>query len=175
MHPTCCWIDPAMEETCFPLSTEEQARLAPHAERLKIQGHSQTPNTELFRRGLHKLFPGERERIQSLFPESSVHRRLALASDGSCAFLGMNGCILPITDRPFYCRLYPFWFINARLFTFSSRRCLAVNRVSTTAGLCALFKTDPSALRSLYLMLRTAWGLPTDEQRSISCAKNCSS
>ncbi|SDB02216.1 hypothetical protein SAMN05660653_00067 [Desulfonatronum thiosulfatophilum] len=164
-----------MEESCFPVSLEEQARLEPHALLLGTPGHSRTSNTDFFLHGLFRLFPGERQRIQVLFPEGETHRRLALTSDGSCIFLGTEGCILPRTDRPFYCRLYPFWYINAGLFTFSSRQCLAVNRVSSTAGLCALFKTDPSALRALYDTLRTAWGLPTDEQRYISCAKNCSS
>ncbi|GAB6057654.1 zinc/iron-chelating domain-containing protein [Desulfonatronum parangueonense] len=163
-----------MVDTCFPISLEEQTRLAPHAQRLGIQGHSWSPNTEFFLHSLHKLFPGERERIQVLFPEGERHCRLAIKNDGSCLFLGTNGCILPRKDRPFYCRLYPFWFINTKLFTFSSRQCLAVNRVSSTTGLCALFKTDPSALRTLYEMLRTSWGLPADEKRYISCAKNCS-
>lgn len=154
-----------MVESCFPISRAERKRIAVHAQRLGKPDCIQAPNSEYFLHGLHRLFPGERQRIGDLFPRNGVHYRLALAADGSCVFLGTQGCLLPDSDRPHYCRIYPFWFINTTLFTFSSRQCLAVNRCSSTAELCALFKTDPSGLRSLYDALRHAWGLSPDEPR----------
>ena len=88
-----------------------------------------------------------------------------MTADGSCIFLNQNGCVLPVKDRPYYCRLYPFWFIHSKLFMLTSPECLAVNTCSSTSGLLALFKTDPSALRALHDSLLTAWGLFADEPR----------
>ena len=163
--PTCCRIAPGMESTCFPISPEEHARMALHKSESSEPACVEEPNTEIFLRAVHKLFPGRRTEIQRLFPPLDTHYRLSVTADGSCTFLNQNGCVLPMEDRPSYCRLYPFWFINAKLFTLTSPQCLAVKTCSSTSGLLALFNTDPSALRSLYDSMLTAWGLFADEPR----------
>ncbi|SMP66770.1 hypothetical protein SAMN06295888_11459 [Desulfonatronum zhilinae] len=163
--PTCCRIIPGMEASCIPISPEERLRLEPHALEPGVPACVEEPNSESFLRAVHKLFPGRREEIQKLYPSRNTHYRLSVTTDGSCIFLDQNGCVLPVTDRPYYCRLYPFWFIHSKLFTLTSPECLAVNTCSSTSGLLALFKTDPSALRSLHDSLLTAWGLFADEPR----------
>lgn len=164
-YPTCCRIEPGTETSCFPISPEEQGRLVPHAAALGVPPCIEEPNSEIFVQAMHKLFPGRREQLRQAFPKDHYHLRLQVSTDGSCLFLGRTGCILPIVDRPYYCRLYPFWFINAVLFTFTSPKCLAMNSSSSTAGLCALFNIDPSALHTLHESLRNAWGLNADEPR----------
>lgn len=164
-YPTCCRIVPGMESSCFPISPKERARLEPHAQKMGIPLCIEEPNTQSFLQAMHKLFPGRRDQIRELFPPGHTHNRLPVDSGGSCFFLDRRGCVLPVRDRPYYCRLYPFWFINSMLFTFSSPECLAVNSSSSTTGLCTLFKTDSSSLRDLHDSLSTAWALHTDDPR----------
>lgn len=164
-YPTCCRISPGMEASCFPISSEELARLAPHAATLGVPPVVEEPNTETFVQALHKLFPGYCDQLRLAFPLHQLHFRLRVSAGGECLFLGKKGCVLPIPDRPYYCRLYPFWFINSTVFTFTSSQCLAVNNSASTAGLYALFKTDQPTLRILHDSLRIAWGLHTDELR----------
>ncbi|WP_031387654.1 YkgJ family cysteine cluster protein [Desulfonatronum thiodismutans] len=163
--PTCCRIVPGREASCIPISPEERLRLESHASKPGIPACVEEPNSEGFLRAVHKLFPGRREIIQKLFPSRGTHFRLSVTVDGSCIFLDKNGCVLTVEHRPYYCRLYPFWFIHSQLFTLTSPECLAVNTCSTTSGLLALFKTDTSALRTLHDSLLTAWGLFADEAR----------
>lgn len=154
-----------MEASCVPISPEERSRLMRHSPGPDVPVCVQEPNSEVFLRAVHKLFPGRREKIQKLFPSHDTHHRLSVTTDGSCIFLAPHGCVLPVEDRPYYCRLYPFWFINSKLFTLTSPRCLAVNTCSSTSGLLALLKTDPSALRTLHESLLDVWGLLADEPR----------
>lgn len=163
--PTCCRIVPGTEASCIPISPEERSKLELHASKPGIPACVEESNSEGFLRSVHKLFPGRRDIIQKLFPSRDFHFRLSVTVDGSCIFLDQSGCVLPVEARPYYCRLYPFWFINSKLFTLTSPECLAVNTCSTTSGLLALFKTDPSALRTLHDSLLTAWGLFADEPR----------
>jgi Fe-S-cluster containining protein len=58
-------------------------------------------------------------------------RRLKLQNNGDCIFLGGHGCRLPLTDRPYYCKLYPFWFLrDGRMFVLLHSACLAQNQAA---------------------------------------------
>jgi Fe-S-cluster containining protein len=117
-------------------------------------------NTKLFLRYLRRLFPQDAAVLNRLFPLNKTHHRLALASDGSCVFLSPLGCIVAEEDRPFYCRIYPFWFVGKRLTGFASSACLALQYSNTPEDLFPLFNTNRSALWELYWQLRVSWGMP---------------
>jgi len=159
--PTCCRLDPGVEEMCFPLSEMEWERIL---EQMGEQGSfAQEPNSLPFVENLKRLFPGEKERIDALFPPYATHLRLATRPDGSCVFLGRQGCVLRQEARPYYCRLFPLWVHGSRLTMFEPARCLAVREGRTLRGVLeALGLTDKEA-RALFGRLRLAWGLPPHE------------
>jgi Fe-S-cluster containining protein len=158
---TCCHISPGSEENCFPLSLDERERLKPYLPAGTESGAMAYPNTNGFLRLLHRMFPGERQQLQALFPEHQSHHHLALTTDGHCVFLGKQGCMVPRAARPHYCRLYPFWYVHDQLFIFATNSCLAVCQANRPERLCVLLDTNPPALRGHYTALRSAWGLDT--------------
>lgn len=67
--------------------------------------------------------------INPVFPRTMPggrRLRLLLTDSGACCFLGHEGCRLPVTARPLYCRLYPFALNpHGRLMVLMSQECLA--------------------------------------------------
>lgn len=158
--PTCCRIPPGREDTCFPLSAAERKILEAHSPKAPGPSFAQSENSRIFQRELRRLFPRDQGVIARLFPLRHAHDRLALTTEGACVFLGPAGCLLPVEDRPLYCRLYPFWFVGRRLTGFASPTCLAVQSGSAPEDWLPLFDAAPAALWRTYARLRVAWGLP---------------
>jgi len=159
MHATCCQISPGREESCFPLSLEERRKLERCGVFISGPRFALSSNSKTFLRHLRRLFPQDALALHRLFPLDASHHRLALTPRGHCVFLGATGCMMRMEDRPYYCRLYPFWFIGKRLSGFASSACLAVQCSPSLTGLCSLFNTSESALWDLYTRLRVAWGI----------------
>ncbi len=156
--PTCCQLTLGQEEFCFPLTVGEKDRIQeilPHKGGFVLQ-----ENSASFVDNLIRLFPGEKDNVRQLFPLKKDHVRLAIGPDGKCKFLGPHGCLIPVEARPYYCRLYPFWFVGNRLTVFESSGCLAVREASSISGLIKCMGTGKSALGDLFGRLRLAWGLP---------------
>lgn len=158
-YPTCCRISPGQEDSCFPLSRREQERLEQFTGSLPGPAFVQSKNTKPFLRQLHKLFPLDAAALNRLFPLNRMHQRLGVTADGSCVFLGPAGCIVPEDNRPYYCRMHPFWFVGPRLIGFASPSCLALQYHTTPEGLFSLFNTNRPALWDVYSRLRVSWGL----------------
>lgn len=156
--PTCCQLDPGNEEYCFPLSEMERDRIL--QELAGDEGaFAQQANSDRFIENLHKLFPGEQEAVDRLFPRTKFHLRLAVDDAGRCRLLGPQGCRLPREVRPYYCRLFPFWFVRGDMSVFTAERCLARQEAVTKRSILALIGEPEKRLKELYGRLRLAWGL----------------
>ena len=156
--PTCCRLESGQEEMCFPLSEMERDRILQYLSG-DAGAFARQANTEAFVSNTHSLFPRERNAVDELFPAGGFHLRLALDAEGRCRLLGPQGCTLPREVRPYYCRLYPFWFKPDGMYVFASSRCLAQNEAGTRRRLLSLFGTTEKKLKELYGRLRLAWGL----------------
>lgn len=155
--PTCCRLDTGQEEMCFPLSKMERDRILEYLGG-DAGAFAQQANTDAFVRNTESLFPGEEEAVDKLFPKNGFHLRLAVDKDGRCKLLGSEGCMLPREVRPYYCRLYPFWFKPGGMYIFASSRCLAQREGGTKKRLMALIGGSEKKLKELYGRLRLAWG-----------------
>lgn len=155
--PTCCVLTPGQEEFCFPLSEIERHRIL---ETGAGKGFfAQEPNSSAFLDNLRKLFPGEEERLEQLFPARGFHHRLATGPDGRCMLLGPRGCTLPREARPYYCRLFPLWPERGEVMVFGAGRCLARQEARGLLPLLRLLGESETNLRHLHGRLRLAWGL----------------
>lgn len=77
--------------------------------------------------------------------------RLRVSDAGDCHFLGPRGCALPLEARPFYCRLYPFWFTrDGRLMVLASDTCLAQQYALSWREVLSRLKESEARLRMLF-------------------------
>lgn len=156
--PTCCQLNPGSEEFCFPLSEMERGRIL--QELAGDEGaFAQQANSEGFVRNLYTMFPGEQGSVDELFPGTKFHIRLAVDEQGRCRLLGPQGCRLPREARPYYCRLFPFWYANGNLNVFTASRCLLQSEGRTRLRMLDLAGESEKRLKELYGRLRLAWGL----------------
>jgi Fe-S-cluster containining protein len=155
---TCCTLKPGQEEFCFPLSRRE--REAMEAAGATAEHFARQENTAGFRDNVSRLFPGEAEAIDALFPAQGAHDRLALLEGGACALLGPMGCLLPRAARPLYCRLFPFWIRAGRELFFEFEECEAQREAGGGASLMRRLGVTSEDVRKTYRELRMAWGLP---------------
>lgn len=164
--PTCCFVTPGEEQACFPLSVAEKDRIR---EALPDVGaFAMVPNSPRFLEHMLKLFPRDEARVRELFPERKEHMRLATDAQGNCRLLGPEGCLLPVESRPYYCRVFPFWFQRGQLTAFLPADCLAAREKRSVAGLLKTFGVAPVRLRELFGRLRLAWGLdPAEDGQAV--------
>lgn len=159
---TCCVLPPGNEEHGFPVSAMERRRIE---ETLGLDRGAFTlgPNSGAFRAGLYGLFPRERREVDALFPDGQAHVRLSCDTRGRCIFLRSSGCLLPRQSRPYYCRLFPFWVVGARVTLLAAGGCLARREGRDPAGMLALLDCAATTALDLHGRLRLAWGLPPEE------------
>lgn len=159
---SCCVQAPGNEERCFPVSDMERRRIEEHIA-LARGAVTLEPNSAAFRTHMHRLFPGERRAVDTLFPDGGWHARLSRDGRGRCVFLRTDGCLLPRQARPYYCRLFPFWVAGSRLTVLAAADCLARREGGDPAGMLALFRCAEKSALDLHGRLRLAWGLPPKE------------
>ncbi|WP_291321014.1 zinc/iron-chelating domain-containing protein [Desulfonatronospira sp.] len=153
VYPTCCRLKPGLEELCFPLSRQEQKNIQNHL--LHSDFFVEQSNTAKFISTMGRLLPDHYQKTRSIFTPDTCHLRLKTLSDGKCILLQDDGCLLPRHMRPFYCRLFPFWFYRGRLGYMASRECLAQQETREVKNLLKLFRAEVSALQAdYYSMLR---------------------
>jgi Fe-S-cluster containining protein len=116
-------------------------------------------NSPEFLQALHRLFPGEKARLERTFPPGRRHLRLRLRPDGSCFFQGEAGCRLPREARPWYCRLFPAWVLGRMATLFQSETCLIARQARSPAQGLEMLNTTPGETRRLYDALRADWRL----------------
>lgn len=163
---SCCQLDPGLEEFCFPLSDTEKERIQEFQP--DEGGFALQENTEGFLLNLQRLFPGERDQIRALFPARKFHFRLAVDEEGSCRFLGRDGCRIPAELRPYYCRLFPFWVVKGSINVFDAESCLARRETVNLFRMFDSFGLNAALIRDLMGRLRLSWGLPpTSEMKPV--------
>jgi len=100
--------------------------------------------------------PGFREMLLAIHPTFEgtlpngrrVHLRVQA---GRCCFLAEDGCRLPVEARPYYCRLYPFWFgADDRPILLRSGTCLAQQGALTLYEVMRRLDETEPRLRELF-------------------------
>ncbi len=114
-------------------------------------------NTEAFIKRTGSIFPDRPEDVVRVFPLNGEHTSLSVDCFGRCTLLGSEGCVLGHGEKPLFCRIYPFWFINGILVTFNNDRCLALQQTPDPAELMALFGVDEPGLREIYDEILLKW------------------
>ena len=175
----CCHTDVASVPYCFPLSEPEITRLMPHAGLMRtLPGHGiegdreivcvQEVNIPEFIDTMEYLFPDDKARVHTLFPQGGYHYRLpllpaSLVGDKAenlvvCAFLGPDGCSLPRQARPWYCLLYPGWVQGGGVTVFQAEACLAARDATSPAQALARIGLSQRMVRELFANLKQDWG-----------------
>ncbi|MDR1947413.1 MAG: zinc/iron-chelating domain-containing protein [Desulfovibrio sp.] len=156
---SCCRTEPDLAQLIFPLSPAERQRLDAARDRTDDEAPpwAARPNTKDFIHAAHALFPRDKKRIDELFPPGGEHWSLRLHPDGTCVFLGEEGCRLPRAFRPGYCLLFPAWVVGGMLTLFFPQNCLMARE--GPARCAGLMGTDKAGLCLIYARLRREWGL----------------
>lgn len=148
----------ALEEAALnpdPLDSDNAAAPPPGGGRICAE----EDNLPEFILSMHTLFPGQRKRVDLLFPANGRHMTLRTRADGSCVFLGSCGCRLPRGVRPWYCLLFPAWIAGDSLTLFSSPDCLISRKARGPAHGIALLQSTAGAVRKYHARLRKDWDL----------------
>ena len=158
---TCCYVSPGNEDQCFPLSQPEQARILPYCSSSLggKKAFTKSPNSQEFLIAMRSLFPGEQALLDQLFPSGQYHLRMATLKTGYCAFLGEQGCILPRNARPWFCKLFPFWFQHGELTAFAANYCLVAKGAISPAGMLNIMGQEQAVVLEIFNQLRLDWGL----------------
>ena len=154
--PACCIVPPEREHLCFPLTSADIARIAPHAP--AIPWHVSEPNNPGLLHTLTSLFAEDAAYIRAMFPPHGEHQRLATDERGRCLLLSDSGCVLPVAARPLHCLLYPFWMRGQSIMLMDTD-CLALDEARGTAMLMRSLGMTPAMVRELYADLRASLGL----------------
>ena len=155
--PTCCRLTPGHEELCFPVSEMERQRIVEYGP--ASGGLTGERNSAAFLDNLFKLFPADKTHLAKTFARHGEHLRLATLIDGTCVFLGPQGCQLPRAVRPYYCRLFPFWVSAGAVTAFAVPDCLACREGRTVPGMLALLGVSRPMVLQLHGRMRLAWGM----------------
>lgn len=116
-------------------------------------------NVPEFVNSIHEMFPGRKKRVNALFPAKDKHFTLRIREDGSCIFLGKEGCRLPRAARPWYCRIFPAWVIGGSLTLFLLQDCLISHRARGPAEGVRMLGATPALIRALHARLCEDWDL----------------
>ncbi|MFV0423601.1 MAG: YkgJ family cysteine cluster protein [Oleidesulfovibrio sp.] len=155
-------MTPGNEELCFPLSPSEWKRIVDHCN--DQGGFATQRNTQPFIDCMKRLFPADSARLEEVFPPHGDHLRLASDETGRCLFLTHSGCRLPREARPWYCRLFPFWFMpNGMLTMFTPDECLVYLESSSIREAMETMGVTENELRLIFGRLRLAWGLDPEQ------------
>lgn len=152
-------MDPAHKGVCFPLSEPERRRILPFAQEHGLPDHDSVATSPVFLRAMKALFPGKTALLESLFPIPGEHAILPINPDGSCVFLGEEGCGLPREARPWYCRLFPLWVRKGKLDRFIPEECLIATEARTLGSVLECLDMDAGQALELHQALCRDWGI----------------
>jgi Fe-S-cluster containining protein len=116
-------------------------------------------NVPGFIQSMRDLFPGQKKRLNALFPAGEAHFTLRVRNDGSCVFLGQDGCRLPRAARPLYCRIFPAWVVRGSLTLFLLQDCLISQRAKDPAHCLEIMGENAAHIRALHRVLCVDWAL----------------
>ncbi len=164
VYPTCCRIDRAGSNKCFPLSKAEWKRLIPHAAVLGVPAAETEENTKEFHALMHVLFPGRIKDVLRIFPPGETHLRLPLSEDGTCLFLQKDGCSLPREARPWYCQLFPLWVQDGFFDRFLPDACLFKHEAKRQEDVFHAMNMSREEARTMYFSLCRDWGMGDNDE-----------
>ncbi len=155
----CCSCQPGMEELMLPFSENEKNRILSDDGGVE-EFISTSPNTPAFTDQIKKLFNHNVDVVDKVFLQSESHYRFKLNEKNKCSFLQEKGCALKRENRPWMCKLYPFWFADSQIHFIGDEKCLALLETRTYSDLIKIMETDISSLQEIYYNLCKDWGLP---------------
>ena len=147
----CCLMKPDWEPYMFGLTLMEVKRIIMHCNLL--------PGESFIVDRVHNDFVFMCRDINSQFKQLFINNfRIRLRTkDGKCVFLGDEGCVLPVDIRPFYCRIYPFWFTDKEeLIVLQSPDCLCQQDSDTLEGMLTQMGENEDNLKMLYYQWKEA-------------------
>ena len=157
---TCCYCRPGEEEFAPVISESERTQILrfTRCHTPEKDGIVKSANSATFIEKLKQLFPLNLDQLDRLYPPDGWHYRLAIDEQGRCNFLALKGCRLPVDIRPYFCRIYPFWFNGPKLQLFTNGNCEALRTGGNVLKIISSMGTSPMKLRRLYIELSQAWG-----------------
>ncbi|MDK2921091.1 MAG: hypothetical protein PWR24_648 [Desulfonauticus sp.] len=144
LYPTCCTLNDE-QNIIFPLSNLEIEQIKKET---KEEFFFLEKVTTEFLNNLKKIFP-EDKKIFSFFKEKKSYFRLNIVNK-KCIFLTSKGCSLKVKNRPFFCRIYPFWVINRKIVFFKDNNCFAQKKSNQVKELLKIFDYEPEYIFQLY-------------------------
>jgi Fe-S-cluster containining protein len=124
LNQGCCFLQPETSEYMFGLSNSEIVNIAKQTK----MNESEFVIEDIVKEGFVASLRQMDDNFKFMFPNRL--RKKLMIKDDKCIFLSDNGCILSSENRPFYCRMYPFWFNNEGLFVIQSKTCLVQENAS---------------------------------------------
>ena len=141
----CCLFIPGLESQMFGLTSGEIEAISNHTGLSPDLFTVQDVAGREFLDGLASIHPV----FLNTMP-GGQRFRLVLKSD-QCFFLGRQGCTLPNSVRPLFCRLYPFWFTpKERLMVLTSDRCLAQADAASIEQVLQRMETNEKTMKKLF-------------------------
>ncbi len=141
----CCRIEPGYESFMFGLLPQEIERISLDTGMTSSQFTvTDTPRSD-FVKELATWFPPQAEILRE-------GKRVRLMTDhGTCVFLTDEGCSLSKDARPFYCRMYPFWFDQqGNIHLTRSNTCLAQQGTASIFGVMSKLGVEREELEALW-------------------------
>ncbi len=142
-----------------PISESEIIRILMSADHLSKEDIlDKRKNTRQFINQMILLFPDAAEFMPLLFPQEATHFELKTKNEG-CILKSSDGCILPHTARPHFCKIYPFWFFEDTPYLFEDSNCLALEDNQTIQEALFSLGTNSIKLKQMHMQLCHDWGI----------------
>ena len=141
----CCRIEPGFEGLMFGLLPQEVERISLDTGMTSAQFTVIDKPRCDFIRELATWFPPQAEILRD-----GIRQRL-MTRNGACVFLTDRGCLLRPEARPYYCRMYPFWFDrHGNLRLTRSEGCLAQQDALSVFGVMRKLDVGMADLEELW-------------------------
>ncbi len=160
MHRSCCTLRAENNDGLpAPVSKSEIERIFKSLKGKKREDLLEKKNnSRQFINQMSMLFPDLSDSVPIVFPINKTHFELKTVND-NCIFKDSNGCILPVDDRPLFCRLYPFWFFDDEPRIIHDSNCLALEKSLTISEIFLSFGTNTDKLKQIHARMCEDWGL----------------
>ncbi|MCP4673736.1 MAG: hypothetical protein GY857_20810 [Desulfobacula sp.] len=160
MNRSCCTLKAENNEGLpAPLSKPEIERiLSVYKNRKQEDIVDSRVNSIQFINQMSMLFPDRVDLIHKVFPLNKKHFELKTMGD-ACIFKDIDGCLLPNQARPYFCRIYPFWFFEDQLHIFQDSNCLVLENCQTIPEVLLSLGTRPEKLKQIHAQVCEEWEL----------------
>ncbi|PID27849.1 MAG: hypothetical protein CSB55_07310 [Candidatus Cloacimonadota bacterium] len=140
----CCLLKPEFTDYLFGLTPYEVRRIKAETGLDKAEFTDDNIVSEDFLRALLKT---DKNMIKMFPDRRRIHLKI---KNGQCVFLTDSGCQLSAETRPFYCKLYPFWYSEGRLILLKSSFCLAQKDAVSIYRIMRKLGAEEDELKEIY-------------------------